>query len=241
LGLDAENARLRVIEIEDEGWVERYQAALQPFALGKRFVVDPTGSGIVASNRRSIRLVPGRAFGTGEHATTQICAEQLERRVVAGSRWLDVGCGTAILSVVACACGAQQVLGLDDDPEALRVAGNVLKDNPEAHGIALVCGSVDAAARAVWDGVVVNISTAFLLREAAGLAARLKAGGWLIASGFLGDDLSTVVGALNRFGLAQVELDERDGWAGLVARRSGAPSQTRAGLSSSESGPTDPL
>jgi len=128
-GLDAGRADLQVIEIEDGQWVERHQAALRPFPLGRGFLVDPTGSAVPARERIPIRLVPGRAFGTGEHATTQLCAEQLERHVVPGSHWLDLGCGTGLLSVVASSCGAGQVLALDIDPEAVRVARAVLKDN----------------------------------------------------------------------------------------------------------------
>ena len=73
-----------------------YQASLQPQPLGRRFLVDPAGRG-AAGDRIVISLVPGQAFGTGEHPTTRLCVSALEREVVDGSRWADVGCGSGIL------------------------------------------------------------------------------------------------------------------------------------------------
>jgi ribosomal protein L11 methyltransferase len=166
--------------------------------------------------------VPGRAFGTGEHATTQLCAEQLERHVVPGSHWLDLGCGTGLLSVVASSCGAGQVLALDIDPEAVRVARAVLTDNRPSARVVLALGSLDAAATTVWDGVVANLSAEFLLGAARHLAARLKIGGWLIGSGFLVDDLPALLDAFGRAGLSEHQRLERGTWAALVLRRRGA-------------------
>ena len=182
-------------------------------------LVDPTGRGVPAGRRIPIRLVPGRAFGTGEHATTQLCAEQLERQVVRGSRWLDLGCGTGLLCIVAAGCGAGEVLALDVDPEAVRVARAVLRDNRPSARVVLALGSLETAATRLWDGIVVNINVAFLLGAAASLAARLEAGGWLIASGFLVDDVPALLDTFGRAGLSEHRRLERRSWAALVLQR----------------------
>ena len=84
-GVDPAGCACTLDPVEDGRWVERYQASLQPVPIGRRFTVHPAGRIGVDDGREPLLLVPGRAFGTGEHATTQLCVEQLERRVEAGS------------------------------------------------------------------------------------------------------------------------------------------------------------
>jgi len=112
-GLNPLACRLHVEPVEDGRWAERYQASLRPLPLGERFVVIPGESSETAGSRDTIRLVPGRAFGTGEHETTRLCAAALERWVRRGSRWLDLGTGSGILAVVAARRGVQRLTSLD--------------------------------------------------------------------------------------------------------------------------------
>jgi ribosomal protein L11 methyltransferase len=121
-GLTSSEARLAVEKLEDGRWVERWQTSLAPIPLGLRFIVIPGANASVPGDREAIRLVPGMAFGTGEHETTRLCAAGLERLVVAGSRWLDLGTGTGLLSIIAARCGASRVLAIDNDPDAVDVA-----------------------------------------------------------------------------------------------------------------------
>jgi ribosomal protein L11 methyltransferase len=121
-GLTAEAAGVSIVPVADERWVERWQASLRPLPLGERFVVVAGAEDEPAGGREVVRLVPGMAFGTGEHETTRMCAVALERLVAPGSRWLDLGTGTGILAIVAARCGAARVLAIDLDPEAAHVA-----------------------------------------------------------------------------------------------------------------------
>jgi ribosomal protein L11 methyltransferase len=155
-GIEEGSRALHVETVEDGKWVERYQASLKPFPLGERFMVHPGGEVDGGSQRTPLLLVPGRAFGTGEHPTTRLCAEWLERLVVPGGRWLDLGCGTAILAMIAHHCGAGEVLATDNDPEAIAVAAAVLSANGLEGGIALECRSVPDEQAERWDGIVVN-------------------------------------------------------------------------------------
>src|SRR5213075_275452 len=93
--------------------------------------------------REPIVLVPGMAFGTGEHETTRLCAAALERLVVPGSRWLDVGTGTGILAIVAARCGATKVVAVDNDPEAAHVALEVVRRNGLEDSIEVLEGSLE--------------------------------------------------------------------------------------------------
>jgi ribosomal protein L11 methyltransferase len=219
-GVEPDACGLRVERIEDGRWVERYQASLQPFPLGEGFSVLPGTEGRGVPGRRAIRLVPGRAFGTGEHPTTRLCVRALERFVERGSLWLDLGCGSAILSLVALGCGARRVLAVDADPEAARVASEVIRENGAQRSIQVVCGRGSCARGGRWDGVVANIVSGYFVSRAGALSSLLRPGGLLIASGFLADtERGAVRGALARAGLQPVDEGTLETWAAIVARR----------------------
>ncbi|MDH3628681.1 MAG: 50S ribosomal protein L11 methyltransferase [Acidobacteriota bacterium] len=219
-GLDADQCGLGQELVEDGRWVERYQASLKPFVLGRGFVVWPSGTGEPVEGRHALKLVPGRAFGTGEHPTTQACTELLEHRVRPGSRWLDLGCGTGILSLVAQHSGAASVVGCDLDPLAVDVARETAAINDGPSGIRFVVGSATAPPEGgPFDGVVCNISPSFFQTYAAETAELVADSGLLIASGFLVEDAVSIANGLAEYGLREVERVERAPWAVLVVER----------------------
>lgn len=218
-GLGRQHCGLHLEIVEDGHWVEKFQAKLKPFALGQRFTVYPAGEPAGGSSRIPLLLVPGRAFGTGEHPTTRLCAERLERLVLAGGRWLDLGCGTAVLAIVAHHCGAGEVVAIDDDPEAIDVAAAVLAANGLAGKIAIECRTLEHGAEERFDGIVANISQPFLVEHARALADALDADGRLVCSGFLENDREEVEGALARAGLEITGRDSSAGWSVVVATR----------------------
>jgi ribosomal protein L11 methyltransferase len=223
-GLCGGGCGLHVESIQDGHWVERYQASLEPFPLGERFTVYPRGGQSGVSSRIPLLLLPGRAFGTGEHPTTRLCVEWLESMVLPGERWLDLGCGTAVLAIVAHHCGAKEILAIDNDPDAIEVAASVLRANGLAGRIALECRSIREQAEERWDGIVANISSPFLVEQAAALSAALKPEGRLLCSGFLVEDLAEVGGALAGSGLEIAGRSTSDGWVVMVAMKAaGSP------------------
>jgi ribosomal protein L11 methyltransferase len=220
-GLDIDSCRLRTEEIEDRRWAERFQASLKPFPLGERFMIFPGGRVSASGARVPLLLVPSRAFGTGEHPTTRMCAGRLEQSAAAGGRWLDLGCGTAILSIVAHHCGAGDTLAIDNDPEAVAVAAEVLRANGLSGKIGLECATIEECEPEAWNGVVANIGAPFFIARAADVASRLAPGGILICSGFLVEDSRGVEDALSRAGLETSEHAESDSWAVIVAEKGG--------------------
>ncbi|HXV75054.1 MAG TPA: 50S ribosomal protein L11 methyltransferase [Candidatus Polarisedimenticolaceae bacterium] len=215
-------ADARLERVEDGHWAERYQAGLVPFDLGARFIVDPSGTELDeprAGVRTYIHLAPGGAFGTGEHPTTRLCVGLLESLVAPGTRWLDLGCGTAILSVVARYLGASRVAAVDLDGEACQVARQVLARNGLSRQVLLWNGSLAELAPDCWDGVVANVELPFFLENSARLGRLPAVGGLLIASGFLGDDARLVALRLGRAGLSPIRIEIDPPWAALAARR----------------------
>ena len=217
-GLDSTDCQLRTDLVEDGRWVERYQASLRPFVLGERFVVVPGGEP-AAGERVPIRLVPGMAFGTGEHPTTRLCVAALEAEVEPGSVWIDVGCGTGILAIAAVRLGAERVEAFDVDPEAVGVAREVVAANGVGERVTVRLGSVGGDRLAAVDGMVANIAASFFLERAGDLAASLREGGRLVAAGFLEEDRMEIEHALARAGLHPERRASEEPWALVVARR----------------------
>jgi ribosomal protein L11 methyltransferase len=218
-GLSIAASELAVDPVPDGRWVERWQASLSPIPLGTRFVVLAPEAASGIAGREPIRLVPGMAFGTGEHETTRLCAAAVEQKVARGSRWLDLGTGTGVLAIVAARCGASRVLAIDFDPGVLAVASEVLAANAATDVVEARIGSIADRRGETFDGLVANIQSSFFVANAASLAAALVEGGVLIASGFLVDDVDEISAALTAAGLP-VEARAFDGaWACLLARR----------------------
>jgi ribosomal protein L11 methyltransferase len=220
-GLDPGGAAVAGGAIEDGRWVERWIAGLRPFGLGRTFAILPRGEEELPrelAGRTPIALVPGRAFGTGEHPTTQMSVEALEELVAPGSRWVDVGCGTAVLAIVAERLGADEVLALDTDPGALDVAREVLSANG-ASSVRIAAGSIDAVRSGAWHGVVANVSAEFARVAPMAIARVLAPGGHAVLTGFLEADRDEIEHGLDATGLALVACRARGPWIALVARR----------------------
>ncbi len=218
-GLQTAASALEIDPVADERWVERWQASLAPIPLGNRFVVLPTVAAFDLGGRVPIRLIPGMAFGTGEHETTRLCAGLVEQQVTPGSRWLDLGTGTGLLAVVAARCGCSRVLAVDNDPEAVAVASEVIAANGVGDCVEVRVGSIAERRGETFDGLVANIQSSFFLANAAAIAAALVNGGVLIASGFLADDVDEIAAALSTAALG-IEARASDGpWVCLLAKR----------------------
>jgi ribosomal protein L11 methyltransferase len=221
-GVTSGGAALTIEPVDDDRWVERWQASLAPIPLGRRFVVLPNGQDPRAGGREPIVLIPGMAFGTGEHETTRMCAAAVEELTAPSSRWLDLGTGTGILAIVAARCGARRVLALDLDPEAAHVASEVVAANRLGGLVEVRAGSIADRAGERFDGIVANIQSSFFLVNAGDVAAALDPGGWLVVSGILDDDVSEVAAALAGAGLDAVRRHADGPWGCLIAR-SAAP------------------
>ena len=125
---------------------------------------------------------PQLAFGTGHHPTTLMCLEEIEDAVKPGSRFLDVGCGSGVLSVAALALGAEHAVGLDIDDDAVVSS----KANLEAAGFSerstVLRGSVphEGISDGDFDVVAANIAANVLIKLAAALLAAVSEDGVII-------------------------------------------------------------
>ena len=205
--------------LREEDWAEAWKAFFPVLRVSRRLVICPAWRSYHARvGEAVIRLDPGMAFGTGQHATTLMCLRALEETVQPGANVLDLGTGSGILALAAARLGAANVLALDSDPVAVRAA----RENVRLNGLEAVVrveeGTLDAAL-GPFDVIAVNISAAVIVDLAGAMAADLKPGGVLIAGGFSGERAAPVAAALTAGGLS-VERTLSDGeWRTLVGRR----------------------
>lgn len=213
----------------DRDWQAEWKATIVPVHAG-RFAVVPTwlaDTHIPADDETTLVLDPGRAFGSGHHATTTLCLEALDALDragrLAGRTVADIGCGSGILAIAAAARGARAA-GTDIDADAITVSReNATRNDVE---VALVQGSVAAATELLGgpaDLVVANLITDTVVQLAGELVAATAPGGTLIVSGVASQRADRARDALTAGG---AELDpprERDGWVVLTGRRAGEP------------------
>ena len=163
-----------------------------------------------------IDLVPGLAFGTGQHQSTRLCLGLLAEQIRGGERVLDVGTGSGILAVAAAKLGASSVVAVDIDPLAVDAARQTVRQNRLAERIEVRGGSIPEGA--TFDLVTANLTADILQYVASDLAGALESGGLLIASGLIGSRRDEVVSALGDVGLQLRSERSEDDWRALLLR-----------------------
>ncbi|MDD7288374.1 MAG: 50S ribosomal protein L11 methyltransferase, partial [Clostridiales bacterium] len=113
------------VQLREYDWAHSWQKYYRPLSIGKKIYIIPEwerDTAQVPEGRTTLLMNPGLTFGTGSHASTQLCLEGIEDYVVPGRPVLDLGCGSGILAVAALRLGASHATGVDIDPKAVDVA-----------------------------------------------------------------------------------------------------------------------
>jgi ribosomal protein L11 methyltransferase len=160
-------------------------------------------------------IEPKMSFGTAHHPTTYMMLSYVAELDMVGKRVLDMGCGTAVLGILAKMRGASYVEGVDIDEWAF----NNARENAATNGVEITLKQGDAnALQGEFDIIIANINRNILLADMERYAAVLKAGGTLLLSGFYEADEGALVAKANELGLALEGKKNRDGWSALQLR-----------------------
>jgi ribosomal protein L11 methyltransferase len=210
-GLGAEFSGLSIesVDVPDEDWAARSQANLRAVHVGRVIVAPPWDAPV------TIVVQPSMGFGTGHHATTQLCLAALQQLDVRGMTVIDVGTGSGVLAMAASLLGAANVIGLDDDADAVSAARENLTLNPRAR-VSLRVGDLRQMEPANADLVLANLTGALLVAAADRLRQLTDSGGRLILSGFLAREERDV---LHAFAPLAVEYrDQEEEWVCVTLR-----------------------
>lgn len=209
--------------IDDRDWVSETQRQFTPLLIENCLWVGPHWSsppaGLVPPAIR-IQLDPGMAFGTGSHATTQLCLEFMLQRYQCSPKplqVLDMGCGSGILAIAAAKLGAQEVTAVDIDPIAVQTAVN----NAAANQVSIRSQQASAKVQGQFDLVVANILSQPLKLLAPALTAYAKPGASLFLSGILARQAQAILDVYQPLArhLAPIEvLGEKEGWVCIGTR-----------------------
>ncbi|KVE72694.1 50S ribosomal protein L11 methyltransferase [Burkholderia vietnamiensis] len=210
----ADTPKFDVREVEEQDWVRLTQSQFEPIPIGERIWVVPSWHDAPDPDALILELDPGLAFGTGSHPTTRLCMEWLEQTVKPGQSVLDYGCGSGILAILARKCGADPVIGIDIDPQAVESA----RQNSERNRADVTYGLPDACPDGEFDIVVANILSNPLKLMASMLASKVKPGGRIALSGVLARQADEVAAVYARY----VDISvwrEHEGWVCLAGTR----------------------
>lgn len=196
-------------EVADD-WAERWRSFHRPLVLGERLVVRPPWCAPIPGAAVDLVIDPGRAFGTGAHATTRLCLELLLDLPAAGDA-LDLGCGSGVLAIAAARLGWAPVLALDHDPLAVEAA----RENARVNGVPIEVRRHDLRQSVVPGAALVlaNLLRPLLLAWAGSIA---EPPGLVIASGLLAEEADEVARAFASHGLDERDRRAHGEWAALL-------------------------
>ena len=207
--------------IPDEDWKLSYRKHFKTEVISPRLVVRPPWETVTpAPGQKVLTLDPGIAFGTGQHPTTRACLDAIDALAAENvdRTFLDVGCGSGILSIAAALEGFRDVRGFDNDPDAVRNAN----ENAEANGLGALFSDGDLSVpgtAAPADVVAANVLAPVLVRFAREVGALVNPGGRLILSGILDEQYDEVRAAYAALGFTELSNRLIGEWrTGLFAK-----------------------
>ena len=224
-GLDCEYT---TAPLSENDWAYSWQKYYKPLVVGERLYVVPEWEKDkpVPEGRVPLYLNPGLTFGTGSHASTQLCLEGVEEHTRPGDGVLDLGCGSGILSIAALVLGADHAVAVDIDPKAVDVAyENAALNQIGRDRYTVTSGDVISDARLVrqlarerYRLVLANIVADVIIPLSARVPELLAGEGVFLCSGIIDTRAGEVEAALEKNGLQVTRRREKNGWVALEAR-----------------------
>lgn len=207
--------KFTIEEMPDKNWNEEWEkghrAVLVEYNGGSVWVRAPFHPHRTDVDYELI-IEPKMSFGTAHHPTTYMMLSYVAELDMVGKRVLDMGCGTAVLGILAKMRGASYVEGVDIDEWAF----NNARENAATNGVEITLKQGDAnALQGEFDIIIANINRNILLADMERYAAVLKAGGTLLLSGFYEADEGVLVARANELGMILKGKKNRDGWSAL--------------------------
>jgi ribosomal protein L11 methyltransferase len=209
--------------VKETNWMEAWKEHFHPIEVGEKFLILPSWIDSSETERLTIKIDPGMAFGTGTHPTSQLCMELMETQIEAGQTIFDIGCGSGILSIAALKLGAEKAYGVDIDAKSIENAEKNARINNLENHVEFNHGSVKEIKEGLLPVsqapvVVANILAYILIMLIDdGMIDLVEDNGKLILSGILADDEQKIIDALDQHNMKIIHRIQKDDWVGLTA------------------------
>lgn len=229
--MEVGSGRISIGETDDKDWINNWKEFFHPFRLEENIVIQPTWTETAKVNEDDIVIYidPGTAFGTGSHETTKLCIANLKKYINpdGGTKVLDAGCGSGILSIIAMKLGADKVYGIDIDELAVKasvenlelnhiassdydvVKGDVIGDKEFAESVAKI---------GQYEIVVANILADVIIPLSEVIRPFMKENGVFITSGIIDTKEEAVKDALLANGFEIIDTTYMGEWVSIVAK-----------------------
>ena len=207
--------------VREEDWANNWKKYFKPLPVGEKILICPSWEQTDNPDGRAILSIdPGMAFGTGGHDTTRLVLETLEKYVTEGVDFLDVGCGSGILSIAACLLGAGRALGIDIDALAVKTAiENGLLNGLTTPKYEIRLGDLAKDVSGKFPVIAANIVADAIIMLSPAIPSLLAEDGVYIVSGIIDTREQDVLTALDACGFSVVERREHGGWLCMVCKK----------------------
>lgn len=204
--------------IEQKNWNEEWEKNyFQPIVVGNKCLIRSSFHTNLPATQYDIIIDPKMAFGTGHHETTSLMLEWILEEKIENKSFLDMGCGTAVLAILASMRGANPVWAVDIDEWSYKNAvENSALNNVSLTKIAL--GGSEVINGQMFDYIIANINLNVLIENMHTYVMSLNRGGILIMSGFYFEDIAKIEAKATLLGLQQVDYKQKNNWVSVKFR-----------------------
>lgn len=210
-------AEFKASAVQGQNWNKAWEESFQPVVVDRTVTIKAPINENVPRTRFNIWIDPQMAFGTGYHHTTFMMMQRMLalEPLIKGQSVVDMGCGTAILAILAAKMGARKVFAVDIDAVAARSAWGNCRWNKVGSRVETACGDASLLQMASYDVLLANIHRNIILQDLAVYCRSLRRGGHMLLSGFYEADVPAITQAALSLGLAPQAQLQREGWACL--------------------------
>ncbi|MCM1502192.1 MAG: 50S ribosomal protein L11 methyltransferase [Bacteroidales bacterium] len=211
-GFDADE--FNAILIKAANWNAAWESGFTPIIVDGRCTIKAPYHKGLKRTRFNITINPNMAFGTGHHQTTYMMCKALldNEQEIRGKAVMDMGCGTAVLAVLAAKLGAQHVYGIDIDAVAALSAMENARKNRVSGKVETFCGDASLLQAGSYDIFLANINRNILLQDIPTYSRCVRKGGILFMSGFYMEDFPMISRAAEEAGFQAAGCDSLDNW-----------------------------
>lgn len=206
--------------VESRDWNEEWEKNyFKPIRIGNDCIIRASFHETEPGYTYTIIIDPKMAFGTGNHETTYLMIGEMLKLNLEGKELLDMGCGTAVLAILAHMKGAKRVAAIDIDEWAYNNALENIRLNATENIQVALGGAEKIRDFGQFDIVFANINRNILLNDIRYYTACMKPGAYLYMSGFYTEDIPAIEAECLRNGLILLSHSEKNNWVAVSTRK----------------------